>query len=56
MSIKELLTISGMTMTQFAAYFQIPYRTVQEWNAERRKCPDYLIALMEYKLRKEKLI
>lgn len=61
MTFKELREQSGMTRTQFAEYFEIPYRTVQSWelhgeSKEGRKCPDYLLKLMEYKLKNEGLI
>ena len=53
MTFKELLAQSGMTRKQFAEYFNIPYRTIQNWELGLRKCPDYLLELMEYKLRNE---
>lgn len=56
MTFKELRERSGMNMTKFAEYFGIPYRTVQNWELGSRKCPDYLLELMEYKLRNEKKI
>lgn len=52
----EIKEESGMNWKQFAAYFEIPYRTVQDWERGNRKMPDYLLRLMEYKLRVEKLI
>ena len=45
-----------MNKKQFAEYFGIPYRTVQDWEAGVRKCAPYLIDLMAYKLRNERLI
>lgn len=39
-----------MTRNQFCEYFGIPYRTVQDWELGNRKCPEYLIDLMKYKL------
>ena len=53
MTFKDLREQSGMTRPQFAHYFGIPYRTVQSWELGDRQCPDYLLALMEYKLKKE---
>ena len=47
---------SGMNWKEFSAYFQIPYRTVQDWERGNRKMPEYVMRLMEYKLRMEKLI
>lgn len=51
MTFKELREQSGMSRTQFAEYFGIPYRTVQDWELGNRECKDYLIELMEYKLK-----
>lgn len=60
MTLKELREQSGMSRSNFAEYFGIPYRTVQSWelNSETnaRKCPDYLLKLMEYKLKHEGII
>ena len=55
MTFKELLQFSGMSRQQFGRYFGIPYRTVQNWDLGIRSCPDYLLRLMEYKLKKEEL-
>lgn len=56
MTLKELRKQSGMTRSQFCEYFGIPYRTIQDWELENRKCPTYLIALMKYKLKHEGII
>lgn len=50
MTFKELRERSGMSRGQFAEYFDIPYRTVQNWELGLRVCPDYLLKLMQYKL------
>jgi DNA-binding transcriptional regulator YiaG len=50
MTFKELRERSGMTRGQFAEYFEIPYRTVQNWELGLRECPGYLLKLMQYKL------
>lgn len=51
--IKELREMHRMNMKQFAEYFGIPYRTVQNWEAGVNKCPEYLLKLMEFKLDQE---
>lgn len=56
MTFKELRQLSGMNMSQFAKYFGMNYRTVQRWEYGERKCPEYVIRLMEYKLTHEGLI
>lgn len=53
---QELRNATGMSQTRFAEYFGIPRRTVQNWDLGLRQCPDYLIDLMEYKLRKEDVL
>ena len=54
MTFKELRQASGMNLQQFCKYFRIPTRTAQHWEAGDRKCPEYLLALMQYKLETEK--
>jgi DNA-binding transcriptional regulator YiaG len=56
MTIKELRTLAGMTQKEFCEYFNVPKRTLEDWEADVRKCKPYLIELIEYKLRKEKKI
>ena len=52
----QIKEASGMNWKEFSAYFQIPYRTVQDWERGNRKMPEYLLRLMEYKLRIEEII
>lgn len=47
---------SGFNWKEFSAYFDIPYRTVQDWEHGKRKMPSYLLRLMEYKLKMDKRI
>ena len=51
----ELRTSTGMTRREFCEYFEIPYRTLQDWELGNRKMPDYLLRLMTYKAKMEKL-
>ena len=50
---KELREQFGLSLTQFRIVFGIPYRTLQNWECGARKCPQYLLELMEYKLDNE---
>ena len=54
--ILAIRTASGMSRHQFAEYFGIPYRTIQDWELGNRKAPEYVVDLMEYKLQREGLI
>ncbi len=55
---KQLLEIrlkTGMNRKEFAEYFEIPYRTVQDWELGNREMPQYLLRLIAYKIEMEKL-
>ena len=60
MTIKELRTLSGMTQKAFAEYFGVSKRAIESWESvaegSSRKCPDYLLDLMVYKLKHEGII
>ena len=45
-----------MNRKEFCEYFNIPYRTVTDWELGNRKMPDYLLRLMKYKVEMEKLV
>ena len=51
----ELRKQTGMNRREFAEYFGIPYRTVQDWELGNRQMPDYLLRLMAYKVMMENL-
>ena len=54
--IKELRESTGMNRKEFCDYFQIPYRTVTEWERDNRHAPEYVVRLLEYYIRMEKMI
>ena len=54
--IKAMRASSGMSQRQFSDYLGIPVKTIQNWEIERNRCPEYLLNLIEYKLRCEKKI
>ena len=55
--IKSIRLRTGLTQTEFGQRLGgIPLRTIQNWEYGARKCPDYLLGLIEYKLQKENLI
>ena len=51
--IKELRESIGMNRKEFCAYFDIPYRTVTEWERDNRHAPDYVIRLLTYYIQME---
>ncbi len=54
--IKELRESTGMNRKEFCDYFQIPYRTVTEWERDNRHAPEYVVRLLEYYIRMEKMV
>lgn len=53
MTIKDMRAKSGMTQKAFSDYLNIPKRTIEDWENDRRKPPDYVVELIEYKLTHE---
>lgn len=47
--VKELREKMGMNRVEFCKYFEIPYRTVQDWESGKRELPGYVLRLMWYK-------
>ena len=45
--VKELR--ENMNRREFSDYYGIPYRTVQDWEAEKRELPEYLLRLLKYR-------
>lgn len=54
--IKELREKMGMNRREFCDYYGIPYRTVQDWELEKRELPEYLLRLMKYRAEMEDMI
>ena len=54
--IVSLRESTGMTRKEFCEYFQIPYRTVTEWERDNRHAPEYGLRLLEFYIRMEGLI
>ena len=54
MTIKELREQTGLSQGQFAARFQIPVRTLQDWEQGRREPPPYVVAMIQRILELEK--
>mgnify|MGYP004534726113 CR=1 len=52
-SINDILKEMNVTQYRFAQILNIPKTTVNNWAREIRKCPDYVLELIVYKLRNE---
>ena len=52
MTIKQIRTISGLSQIKFGEKYGIPRRTIEGWecseeNQNYRKCPEYVLRLLE---------
>lgn len=54
-NIQEFIKTSGMTQKQLSERFGIPKRTIEEWSRGARKCPDYVVRMMDEILRGGKM-
>lgn len=54
--IRELREQTGMSRKDFAVHMGIPLRTMEDWEAGRRRPPEYIPRLMSYQLKYEELI
>lgn len=45
----------GMNRKEFCTYYMIPYRTMVDWETGKNTIPDYLLRLMVYKAKIEKM-
>ena len=55
-TIKELRESTGMSRKQFSEHTGIPVRTLEDWEAGRRKPPEYIPRLIGYQLKYEELV
>ncbi len=54
--IKKLRLETGMNRKQFAEHFQIPLRTVEDWELDRRTPAEYIPRLLQYQWKYEQLV
>lgn len=47
MDIKEIRKKTGLSQANFAKFYNIPRRTVENWESGTNTPPDYLLALLE---------
>ncbi|MBR1758165.1 MAG: XRE family transcriptional regulator [Lachnospiraceae bacterium] len=51
--IKAIRESTGMNRKEFCEFFQIPYRTMTDWERDTRHAPEYVLRLLEYYIRME---
>ena len=53
MDLRELRAQLGLTQQGFAERYDIPFRTVQNWETGLRRPPEYMARLLEYRIRND---
>lgn len=54
--LKKIREDLGMNRTVFSHYIGVPLRTLEEWEAGRRKMPDYVLRLITYYTKMERFL
>ena len=47
MTIKEIRKRTGLSQAKFGEKYNIPKRTIEDWESEKRTPPEYVTALLE---------
>lgn len=53
MTFADILSNYGLSMAEINRRYHIPTRTMQDWKAERREAPDYVLELLDYRIKHE---
>lgn len=48
MTIKEIRASTGLNRVEFSNKYRIPVETLRHWERGDRKCPDYVMELLEF--------
>lgn len=51
--LRDLRSMTGLSQKAFGEWLNIPARTIEDWETGRRKPPEYVVELIEYKVRRE---
>ena len=51
MNIREIRALTNLSQANFGKKYNIPLRTIQDWEAGKRKPPIYVVELLEFKVR-----
>lgn len=53
MNVLEMRKSLGDTQSEFAQRYNIPYRTIQNWESGLRKPPEYILELLQHKVQED---
>ena len=54
LKMKELRESTGLNRKEFCEKFEIPYRTMTEWELGHRNAPPYVLRLLSYYIEMQK--
>lgn len=55
LNIKSIRSVSGLTQAEFAEKYGVSKRSVESWEGERRRPPEYLVDLLAYAVYTDKI-
>lgn len=53
MTIQEIRALTSLSQPQFSERYHIPLPTLRKWEQGKREPPDYLVELLEFKVRED---
>ncbi|MBR4165824.1 MAG: helix-turn-helix transcriptional regulator [Lachnospiraceae bacterium] len=53
--IRDLRERTGLSRKEFCERFEIPYRTMTDWERGERHAPEYVLRFLEYYIRMESM-
>lgn len=53
MAIKEIRALTGLSQKGFSEKYGIPLPTIQHWERGNRECPQYVLDLLEFKVKSD---
>lgn len=49
-TVREIRASTGLSQRAFADLLGIPYRTLEDWEAGKHQCPEYVAELIAYRV------
>ena len=53
MTIQEIRALAGLSQMKFCEKYHIPLPTLRKWEQSKREPSDYLVELLEFKVKKD---
>lgn len=55
MEIAEMRKLLNVSRADFSRIYSIPVRTLEDWESHKRKCPEYVLNLLERAVKEDSL-